>query len=987
MAKFWSPFSFTRGSVTLFASLVYLAIITVLVVIQTTVPAAPKSSTPLAGVNLTEAWLDLQLLSGSHHPYNSHQNDDVRTWLLSRIHSIISKNQALQTSTSAPSAPAYVFDDTSCNITFSAPANNLRDTSVSVYFDSTNIIVYVRGDEDDQRKWWNERDGKPSQRTGILVNAHYDSVSTGFGATDDGVGVISILQLLEYYTTPGNAPKHGLVLLLNNGEEDFLNGATAFSQHPMSRLVSVFLNLEGAGAGGRATLFRSTNVGVTRAYAKSRHPFGTVISGDGFERGLVRSQTDYVVFNGAMGLPGLDVAFFEPRARYHTAADSTRHTNKDALWHMLDAAISTTRSLTKSPQAHINDDAPGVWFDLFGQVFAVFRLHTLFALSVTLLIVAPLIIILTVLLLYRADKLYVLSGSCSVHTPDGDEKVSLYGWRGVFRFPLILLVACAAPIALAYLLFKENPFIAHSSEWAVWSMMASSFVFLAWFLSRVADFARPSALTRVYGLTWFFVAWWVILVIATVFETQLHLAGTYFVFFYFACVFLAAWTSYLELFSLPKKSKHCVAKVGNEDAMSGSRSGSQPRASGLASSGSGQPSDDNNEDREEPTERSGLLGDRGRSSLRKYVATDLTSTASAETGKQSHDGQRQEQEWSKSQWTSLWILQFLFLVPINLILLGQIGLIVVAGLHQTGSDGSSMFLVYLATALFSILLFSPLVPFIHRFTWHVPMFTLLVLVGTLIYNLTAFPFSSQNRLKIFFLQEIDLTTGVNNVSLIGVSPYVQNTVSSLPSAAGQNFICQPSDRAPDVLKKCSWHGIPPEVVDWNLTGNHSQRDYTTWLEYNITHRSPGTPSRQNSAQFTIRGLDTRACKLSFYPPHAITSIHVHNSSKAGNYAHHFPPVPSPNGAHELHLWSRTWNRTWTVDLSWDDDASSSFNDPRDSSSPTRLRGKVTCLWSDVNRPGLVPAYDECLHYVPEWVVMVKATDGLVEGFKEFTLDL
>ena len=155
-------------------------------------------------------------------------------------------------------------------------------SGVSVYFEGTNIIVYVRGTDDEETKWWTDPKGKPGSKRGVLVNAHYDSVSTGFGATDDGVGVVSILQLLKYYTTPGNAPKHGMVLLLNNGEEDFLNGARVFSQHPLAKFTSTFLNLEGAGAGGKAILFRSTDTEVTRAYAKSEYPTGTVLTGDGF---------------------------------------------------------------------------------------------------------------------------------------------------------------------------------------------------------------------------------------------------------------------------------------------------------------------------------------------------------------------------------------------------------------------------------------------------------------------------------------------------------------------------------------------------------------------------------------------------------------------------------------------------------------------------------------------------------------------------------
>src|SRR2546430_629013 len=139
------------------------------------------------------------------------------------------------------------------------------------------------------------------------------------------MGVITILQLIKYFTTSGNIPKKGIVTLLNNGEEDFLNGARAYTQHPISQFPHTFLNLEGAGAGGRATLFRSTDTEVTKYYANSPHPFGTVISGDGFKRRLIRSQTDYIVFDGVLGLRGLDVAFWEPRARYHTDQDDARH--------------------------------------------------------------------------------------------------------------------------------------------------------------------------------------------------------------------------------------------------------------------------------------------------------------------------------------------------------------------------------------------------------------------------------------------------------------------------------------------------------------------------------------------------------------------------------------------------------------------------------------------------------------------------------------
>ena len=67
-------------------------------------------------------------------------------------------------------------------------------------------------------------------------------------------------------------------------------------------------------------LFRATDSEVVKHYRKSPHPFGTVVSGDGFKRGFIRSGTDYTVFTEELGMRGLDVAFFEPRARYRAAS-------------------------------------------------------------------------------------------------------------------------------------------------------------------------------------------------------------------------------------------------------------------------------------------------------------------------------------------------------------------------------------------------------------------------------------------------------------------------------------------------------------------------------------------------------------------------------------------------------------------------------------------------------------------------------------------
>lgn len=470
MVRLSNPFAFTPLPVIFVVTGTYIALFAALLTVHLTLPDVPRN-TP-AGTNLTQAWADLEHITRRHHPYNSHANDDVREYLLSRVEEIVRSRDL-------GSDRVEVIDDNLSNVTFSEGAS-------TVYFEGTNIIIAIRGSDDEEAFY--EPEGNPLKNTrastngGVLVNAHYDSVSTGYGATDDGVGVVTLLQLLSYFTEPKNWPRRTVILLLNNGEEDFLNGARAFMRHPISQLPHTFLNLEGAGAGGRATLFRSTDTEVTRFYKAAQHPFGTVISGDGFKRRLIRSETDYVVFNGELGLRGLDVAFMEPRARYHTLEDSTRETSLNSLWHMLSASVATASGLASdtSDQFDGSDEerqkgkvnagsgTDAVWFDLFGKVFVVLQLHTLFALCVTFLVVAPITLIGLTIALSKTGKQYILARKEYVYSSDDDEPVRLYGWRGFFRFPVSFLVATAVVVGLAYLLQRVNPYIIYSSPYAVW---------------------------------------------------------------------------------------------------------------------------------------------------------------------------------------------------------------------------------------------------------------------------------------------------------------------------------------------------------------------------------------------------------------------------------------------------------------------------------------------------------------------------------------
>ena len=999
MAKFFNPFAFRPRSVTVLTTLIYAALLIPLIVIHTTVPPPPKSATPLNGVNLTEAYNDLKLLTKFYHPYNSPANDDVRHFLLNRIQQILEANGAnvnypnevningsRKYKAASEASEVYVFNDLASNISFSLQGYYGTAERLSVYFESSNIIVYVRGTEDDQTNWWEVKNKAPDGRGGVLVNAHYDSVSTGFGATDDGMGVVSVLQLIKYFSTSGHTPERGFVALLNNGEEEGLNGARAFGVHPLSKLPHTFVNLEGAGAGGRAHMFRATDVQVVEAYRSSPHPYSSVASGDAFNLGAIRSQTDYVVFNGDYGMRGMDISFSSPRARYHTDEDDTRHTGTDSLWHMLSAALATTRALT-SDRSDKFDGQPnsegkvpsgngsnGVWFDLFGQGFAVAPLHTFFALSVTLLVVAPVVLLVTSMILHKVDRYYLFSGSRLYALADGDEEIKLYGWRGFFRFPVIFVISAAAPVALAFLVNKQNPFIIYSSEWAVWAMMFSSFFSVAWFTSCAAYFTRPSALTRVYGHIWLLVLFWAVLVANTVAETQLQLAGGFFFIFYFAAIFIVTLLAHLELFALPQKSKYCHEKMDGYESMGASQILSPERREHPADTGQEEDND------EEANESTSLLRGQRRQTFANYSHAQDEGDAEPQTPVAAHEetngAYMNEQEWSASMPDWMWLLELIILAPIAVIFVTQIGLLFVSSISQTGADGGNTLLPYLFIAPTVILALLPLLPILHRLTWHIPFFLFLVLIGTLVYNLIAFPFSENNRLKLYFLQTLDIDTGLNNVTMRGPQPFLLQAISTLPSSQGHEISCGPVEvRRQAQLDQCSWSGLSPYVVPPS-SRNESMlpigKQFKTWVNVDTISPSPATISNNNSARFHISGRNTRNCKIVFEKP--ISDFRLIDS---GPQSHkRFPSIPE-GGTIDLKLWSRTWNRTWIVDVKWEDERDEAGLVPG-------LEGRVVCLWADSNQVGAIPALDEVRHYAPTWTTLTKAGDGLVEASKRFS---
>jgi len=542
-------------------------------------------------------------------------------------------------------------------------------------------------------------------------------------------------------------------------------------------------------------------------------------------------------------------------------------------------------------------------------------------------------------------------------------------------------------------------------------MMFSLSFFSFWCIMRSANFARPSALHRAYVHIWLFVIAWAVLVVVTVAEDRMQVSSGYIFVFWASQVFIATLISFLEFFSLQKKKVFALGAQEDQDvrdhlhAVPHSDAIIAPTPSEI--DGETAVHDDDSVEAEQPTETSPLMGGDTRGNTRTTFATgyrrSIAALVKASTRDPSKDGPSPfgyEQEWSGHLTSWTWILQFLILGPFMIILTAQLGLLLVASVYQTGADGSDTLRPYLIIAIFSMLLLFPATPFVHRVTRHLPLFLFLVFVGTLTYNLIAFPFSPTSPCKIYFRQLISLDTGNTTVMFTGHEEYARMIIADIPSANGKSVSCVPSSGRSTGLVDCTYDGssVAPNPGENVSEGFPPQTGYHKLVTINATR-----PSLKNKATFTINSLNTKTCVMRFKRP--VSHAFVHGS--LGWDGRYESPSDKDTKLTEFTLWRRDWTTPWVVDVEWEDDedllsdgnagiVGSTLDVPEhselrrgdDSTKPRSvgLDGEVVCRWSDTNTPGVIPALDEAWQFAPSWsIVSVKSKPGLIEGTKSFMI--
>jgi hypothetical protein len=191
------------------------------------------------------------------------------------------------------------------------------------------------------------REGTGSGKA-LLLMAHYDTRSMTPGASDDGYGVVALLEAAR--ALANEAPlASDVIFLFTDGEETGLFGARAFAdEHPRAKDVGLVLNFEARGGAGPVLLFQtseSSGALVRQAIHAAERPVASSLMEAVYKR--LPNDTDLTVWlgRGAAGLNFANIGGFE---RYHAPSDTVENADLATLAHHASYAITLARAFGAS---------------------------------------------------------------------------------------------------------------------------------------------------------------------------------------------------------------------------------------------------------------------------------------------------------------------------------------------------------------------------------------------------------------------------------------------------------------------------------------------------------------------------------------------------------------------------------------------------------------------------------------------------------------
>ena len=324
------PLTKTTSLLLTLATIAVIAAAAVLALFRLQPPPAASLAAPPTQFSAARAMVHVRHIAAVPRPIGSRGHDAARDYIEAQLASIGAEHAVQRTSIAA---------------------DNPHDTPIIARVE--NVVGRLRG----------------AHSTGaILLAAHYDSVPTGPGASDDAHAVGVLLETARALAARGGM-KNDVIFLFSDGEEMGLLGGRAFvEQHPWFRDVKVALNFEARGTRGPSVLFETghdSGWAVEQFGRAGAAPVGNSLLPRLYE--MLPNKTDLTPIRKS-GVMGLNFAFFDGFAGYHSQHDTVEQLDPRSMQHQGDHALETTLALgngalSAAPRNQV------IFFDLLGARF------------------------------------------------------------------------------------------------------------------------------------------------------------------------------------------------------------------------------------------------------------------------------------------------------------------------------------------------------------------------------------------------------------------------------------------------------------------------------------------------------------------------------------------------------------------------------------------------------------------------------------------
>ncbi len=326
----------------------YLLIVAFLAIYQIQPPGVESADAPPNEFSAARALAHLKVIAAQPHPTGSPENDAVRDYLLKHL-TALGLDPQVQTTTAVRYEPRWRGPAVAANV--------------------HNVVARLKGIPSALAEG-------PPRAKALMLAAHYDSVSSGPGASDDGSGTATLLETARALKA-GPPLSNDVIFLFTDGEELGMLGAQAFAdEQPWAKDIGLVMNFEARGACGPVAMFETSddNARLVREFAAAApHAVTSSLMYEAYK--MLPNDTDLSIFKQA-GMAGLNFAYVGCWPRYHTMGDNLENFSPRSLQQAGDYAVALAQHFGNVDLSRLVPSIEGqssprkanaVYFSLFGS--------------------------------------------------------------------------------------------------------------------------------------------------------------------------------------------------------------------------------------------------------------------------------------------------------------------------------------------------------------------------------------------------------------------------------------------------------------------------------------------------------------------------------------------------------------------------------------------------------------------------------------------